>query len=320
MDIRRYNATIYYMQPDDFNEESELWVTDACGVDPDIADPSCRHPYTHLILLDDEVVSCSLCGTQWDADGESIPVMWVALQTALEETESRYESMALILEGITGYKHCFYCGEWGPAGRYVALYGVNLCDEHIGDYCFLNCDTEQDEELINWMTSLVSAGLTLRHAWIIERISSEYKTDLNDYFGDMYSGDIPVILEENLGLVIGAGKETTIRTVTKTVTQLLGLPTAASRHGRATILGLLATGVSAMEKNADIDDDALTLELTRALPTRGIHRATVVMDLYRHEIPVDVSVNGDLADGLLEALAQSSAAVLGPLLRGRSRG
>lgn len=320
VDIPRHNATINYMGSDNFDEELELWVSDACGVDPDNVDPSCRHPHTHLVLLDDEILSCGLCGTQWDADGESVPVVWESFQTALTESKLRYDSMAAVLESITGQKHCAYCGEWGLASSYVALYGVHLCAEHIGDYCFLNSDEDLDEELVNWMLSLVNSGLNLEFAWVVERISSEYRTDLSDYFDDVNSGDTPVTMDVDLLQILGSEQETTIRTIAKAVTKLLGLPDAASRHGRATVIGLLATGYSAVSKNPNIDDDTLTLELARALPTRGIHRATVVMDLYRDEIPFDASVNGVLADSLLRALAQSSAAVLGPLLRNDSQG
>lgn len=320
VDIPRHIVTINCMGFNDFDEEPELWVSDACGVDPDNIDPSCRHPHTRLILLDDEVLSCGLCGTQWDADGECMPVVWGSFQTALTESASRYASMATVLENITGQKHCSYCGEWGLASSYVALYGVHLCAEHVGDYCFLNSDEELDEGLVDWMLSLVDSGLNLESAWVVERISSEYRTDLNDYFDDVHSGDTPVIVDAALLRTVGGARETTIRTIAKAVTKLLGLPDAASRHGRATVIGLLATGYSAVVDNPTIDDDALTLELARALPTRGIHRATVVMDLYRDEIPFDVSVNGELADSLLRALAQSSAAVLGPLLRNGSQG
>lgn len=319
VDIRDHNATINCMGFDNFDEEPELWVSDACGVDPDYIDPSCLHPHTHLILLDDETLSCHLCETQWDADGESVPVIWRSFQIAITKSISRYDSMAAVLETITGQKCCAYCGKWGLASSYAALYGVHLCAEHIGDYCLLNSDEDLDTELVSWMLSLTDSGLDVESAWIVERIASEYRTDLHDYFDDVNSGDIPVTVDAALRHILGTEEETTIRDVSRAITKLLGLPDAASRHGRATIMGLLATGCGAVGQNPDIDDDTLTLELARALPTRGIRRATVVMDLYRDEIPFDVAVNGELADSLLEALAQSSAAVLGPLLRNGSQ-
>ena len=320
VDIRRRNVTINYMGFDDVDDEPELWVNDACGVDPDNIDPSCLHPHTQLILLDDEVLSCCLCGTQWDADGECVPVIWRSLQVALADSAARYDSMAEILETITGQKHCTYCGKWGPASTYAALCGIHLCREHVGDYCFVNSCEELDEELVSWMLSLADSGFDLGSAWVVERISSEYRTDLNDYFNDANSGDIPVAVTSGLQRILSLEQEPTIRTISKAITKLLNLPDAASRHGRATIIGLLATGYHAVCIDPSIDDDTLTLELAKALPTRGIHRATVVMDLYRDEIPFDVSVNGELADSLLEALAQSSAAVLGSLLRDGSQG
>jgi len=317
VDISSPATTMICMGIDDSDEKPELWVGNACGVDPDNVDPSCRHPYASLVLLDDSTLSCCLCGSQWDVDGDSTIVLLGSFRVALAENEYRYQEMAKTLENITGQRHCAYCGKWGLESKYVAIYDLHLCPEHIGDYCFCNNDDEQDAELVDWMMSTAEAGIDLRTAWILERIASEYKPDLNDYFNNVNSGSIPVTVDDGMRKILGLGKRTDIRNISNATTALLGLPNAASRHGRATVLGLLATGFSAVEDNPFIDDDSLTVELAYALPTRGINKATVVMDLYRDEIPDGVLVNGELADGLLEALAQSSAAVLGPLLRER---
>ena len=336
VDIRYCSVTIYYMEYMEGDERPELWVNDACGVDPDQTDPSCEHPYTHLGFdSDDNGLECALCGESWSTDGSTASVLavWQSCRVALVEQRERNDALASVLASISGQTWCTHCGKWGVPELFVVLDGVALCREHVGSYYRLNYADVDDNSLVQWLTSLVGErGCSVNDAWIIERVCSEYNPEISEYFNNTNSGDISVDLCAEVAETLKVDKNATIRNVANATARVLGLPIPASRPGRALVLGLLAKSYSTMldsysnfSNDAELDADELTIELHQAVPSRGIDRATAVLDLYRDEIQEDATVNGELADSLLEALAQSSAAILPAMiaeqfLRSSSRG
>lgn len=325
MDIRCHNATIYYMEYMDSDERPELWVNDACGVDPDQTDPSCEHPYTHLGFdSDDNGLECALCGESWSTDGSTASVLavWQSCRVAIVEQRERNDALASVLASISGQTWCVHCGRWGVPEFFVVLDGVTLCRDHVGPYYRLNYADVDDESLVQWLTSLVGEqGCSVDDAWIIERVCSEYNPEISEYFDNTNSGSIRVNLCDEVAATLEVEKDTTIRDVANATAKVLGLPMPASRPGRALVVGLLAKSYSTILDSysnysdlTELDADSLTIELHQTVPSRGIDRATAVLDLYRDEIQEDATVNGELADSLLEALAQSSAAILPAML------
>lgn len=325
MDIRCHNATIYYMEYTEGDEQPELWVSDACGVDPDRTDPSCEHPYTHLGFdADDNGLECALCGESWSTDNSTASVLavWQSCRVAIVEQRERNDALSSVLASISGQTWCVHCGKWGVPELFVVLDEVTLCGEHVGPYYRLNYADVDDESLVRWLTSLIGEkGCSVHDAWLIERACSEYNPEISEYFDNVNSGSIRVVLCNEIKAILKIEKDTTIRNVANATAKVLGLPVPASRPGRALVLGLLAKSYSTTidsyynsNNGVELDSDALTIELHQTVPSRGIDRATAVLDLYRDEIQEDATVNGELADSLLEALAQSSAAILPAML------
>jgi hypothetical protein len=129
------------------------------------------------------------------------------------------------------------------------------------------------------------------------------------------TGEREVRTEGAWATLLGLDERSTINQLVRALCRLLELPVPVSRPGRTLLLGAVARAVRASEIRSLLDENILVEVLQEIVPSGNRGRATIVLDLYRGEIPEDGTLSGDMADDLVEALVVRMAAEFGNLLR-----
>jgi hypothetical protein len=300
-----------------------LWFDKAEGLDPGAPDPGCLHEWQHLSFSDDEDedLLCHRCGRLWIVEEdprEAMLTVWQSSRLGFHRISRRIDRLAGLLETMTGTVHCGWCDVWKEDGEgLVKLGSRHACPEHVGQLLSSLPEAEEEhEDAERWLERLRANNPDDLYAlWLHEKAVVECpELPESDTYAELV-GEQTVRTEGAWATLLGLGDLATVNQVVRNVSRFLELPVPVSRPGRTLILGAIARGAWAAEIRSLLDETILTEILQEIVPTENRERATVVLDLYRGEIPEDGTLSGDMADDLVEALVVRMAAELGNLFR-----
>lgn len=334
MDTPRPQATVHGMQDDPDQEPTEaagedeegrtLWFDKAEGLEPGAPDPGCLHEWQHLGFADNEGedLACHKCGRLWEVPEETrdaLLTVWQSSLLALRRIERKLSRQAALLETMTGTVHCHWCDLWKEAGDGLVTIGRrSACPEHVGQMLD-SLDEVDDEDMAavsSWLKTLAAENPDSAYAtWLQEKAMIECDDIPEELDLAESTGEREVRTEGAWATLLGLEERSTINQLVRALCRLLELPVPISRPGRTLLLGAVARAVRASEIRSLLDENILVEVLQEIVPTGNRGRATIVLDLYRGEIPEDGTLSGDMADDLVEALVVRMAAELGNLLR-----
>jgi len=326
--------TVHPMQDDPEQEPADpaerdeegrtLWFDKAEGLEPGAPDPGCLHDWQHLGFADNENedLACHKCGRLWEVPEETreaLLTVWQSSLMALRRIERKMNRQAALLETMTGTVHCHWCDLWKEAGDGMVTIGRrSACPEHVGQMLDSLADIDEDDmdEVRAWLDTLRSENPDNAYAvWLQEKALIECDDIPEDPDTAERTGEREVRTEGAWATLLGLEETSTVNQLVHSLCRLLELPVPVSRPGRTLLLGAIARAVRAAEIRSLLDENILGEVLQEIVPTGNRGRATIVLDLYRGEIPEDGTLSGDMADDLVEALVVRMAAELGNLLR-----
>jgi hypothetical protein len=195
----------------------------------------------------------------------------------------------------------------------VTLKHRRACPEHVG--ALLGSIAPVDATELGFARVWLSAGLTvspddLYHAWLTEKTVVDCpELDIETFDGEIL-GERRLSIDALWASRLGVSPNPSMTDVTGALAEKLELPPPASRPGRMMLLGFLARALHVLPPGSSIVAREVESALLEALPVNGRDLATVVLDLFRHELPQDGVVNGDLAEVLVQALLSRAAETL----------
>lgn len=305
------------------DDDLALWFEGASGVDPDTPDPGCQHDWRNLAFVEpDEGLVCTRCDRVWAVDNDdardAMLSLWHSTRRGLLQLQQTQDKLVVLVEALTGKVRCHWCDDWDDAERLVTIDRRRACPEHLGSLLgsVVPVDDDEIEHAFDWLCSqLRERPGDLYAYWLADKAALECP-DLDDGPLDGFAlGHAVVATRSPWREVLRLGDEATVNDVIAAVARLLELPRPASRPGRNLLLGVLARTEWALHPGSVLSDELLPAVLLDAAPSNNRDRATVVLDLFRHEMPVDGTVSGDMADDLVEALVHRAAAELAPVFR-----
>jgi hypothetical protein len=299
-----------------------LWFDVAEGIDPDAPDPGCVHEWQHIQFLDEEDgdLACGRCGRVWIVEEdprEAMLALWQSSRLGLRRMQHRLDRIAALLETVTGTLHCHWCDLWqDDTDALVPLGGRHACPEHIGQLLATKSPVDEREIAAAraWFRVL-RTDTELYAAWLDEKAAVECP-ELPEHENEAEElGERIVATNGAWATLLGVGEESTVNQLVRATSRFLELPTPVSRPGRALILGCLARTEWAADVRSLLNEQILSEILQEAIPTENRERATVVLDLYRDDMPDGGTLAGDMADDLIEALVLRISAELSTLFR-----
>lgn len=292
----------------DFDEED--W--DDWGDEPD---PGCPHPWYRLDFISDDLgLGCSRCGSAWllDDEGdaqEALLVVWQAARIELEQSASRHEAMAAVVEQLSGKRHCRACDVWGESDAFVDVDGVATCRHHLGaDLAQMDNPALRLEAVCSFMVDqgwMASADPLVQ--WTLERNILEFPP-IGETVGrvDELLPDIRMVLDARTADVLGIPTDTCVGQAASALAGMLGLDEPSARPSLVFLLGIIAQ-VDVHFRGAERPE--LDRAASEAIPVHGTHRAIIVMDLCRSDMPSMGTFTGDMADDLVSSVALRAAEV-----------
>jgi hypothetical protein len=292
------------------------------GVDPDTPDPGCVHEWQHIQFIDEEDgdLACQRCGRIWVVDEdprEAVLALWQSSRLGIRRLQRTVERLAAVVETVTGTAHCHWCDIWkDDQDGLVALGTRHACPEHIGQLLASKSPAEENELAAAraWFRDLRDSR-DLYAAWLEEKAAVECPELTEEDVEAEELGERIVATPGAWATLLGVGEATTVNQLVRATSRLLELPAPVSRPGRALILGCLARAQWAAALRSLMHEPILSEILQEAIPTENRERATVVLDLYRDDMPEEGTLAGDMADDLIEALVLRIAAELATLFR-----
>ena len=309
---------------DDEDDTSEadgddtLWFEGAAGVDPDMPDPGCQHDWRNLTFTEgDDGLVCTRCGRLWyidDDDGrDAMLSLWHSTRRGLAKLEQTQEKLVALVEALTGKARCHWCDRWDDEACLVVLGERRACPEHVG--CLLGAVVPADDDELDhgfdWAAGMVLAQPSdLYSCWLADKAALECDAlDRGSLDASLLSQNV-VTTQDPWRSALRLGNEAAISDIVAAVAVLLELPRPVSRPGRNLLLGVLARTAMVSGLKPLMGDERLFDILLEAAPSTNRDRATVILDLFRHEMPEDGTVSGDMADDLVEAFVHRAAGEL----------
>lgn len=299
-----------------------LWFDIAEGVDPDAPDPGCVHEWQHIQFLDEEDgdLACGRCGRVWIVEEdprEAMLALWQSSRLGLRRMQHKLDRIAALLETVTGTLHCHWCDLWqDDTDAVVPLGARHACPEHIGQLLATKSPLDERELAAAraWFRVL-RTDTELYAAWLQEKAAIECP-ELPEHENEAEElGERIVTTDGAWATLLGVGEKSTVNQLVRATCRFLELPTPVSRPGRALILGCLARTEWAADVRSLLNEQILSEILQEAIPSENRERATVVLDLYRDDMPDGGTLDGDMADDLIEALVLRISAELSTLFR-----
>lgn len=306
-----------------FEGDDALWFEGAAGVDPDMPDPGCQHDWRNLAFAEgDDGLACTRCGRLWyvdDDDGrDALLSLWHSTRRGLAKLEQTQEKLVALVEALTGKARCHWCDRWDDEDCLVVLAERRACPEHVG--CLLGAVVPADDDELDygfdWAAGMVLAQPTdLYSCWLADKTALECDALDRGALDAGLLGQTIVVTQDPWRRVLQLPDEAPLNDIVAAVAVLLELPRPVSRPGRNLLLGVLARTAMVSDLKPLLGDDQLPDILLEAAPSTNRDRATVVLDLFRHEMPEDGTVSGDMADDLVEAFVHRAAGELASVFR-----
>jgi hypothetical protein len=284
--------------------------------DEGIADPGCMHPWYRLDFVDDAAgLGCSRCGTAWILDEEeevedAVMVVWQAARVEFERLQSRHDSMASVVESLSGLRHCHSCDRWGPPAEFAQVSGMHCCPHHVGAMLAQMSDPRDSfHAAAEWLIDSGHMGsLSPMRQWLVETNILDFPP-LEDACGradDVLNG-VKVTVSGRTAARLGTPEELTVAALAGRVAELLDLDEPTTRPATVFLLGLAAHADNRLRAGMVLEANAIVADAT---PTHGTYRAIIVMDLCRSDMPDEGTFTGDMADDLVRALGLRAVEVL----------
>lgn len=310
-------------EPETSPDGRTLWFDKAEGLDPDTPDPGCLHEWQHLTFgeAEEDDLVCRRCGRIWmvgEDPREALLTVWQASRVGFHRIQRKLDRLANLLETMTGTSHCHWCDLWKDEEDGLVRIGCRrACPEHVGQLVSSLGDVDEEHaDAQAWLTKLHEENpRNLYAAWLQEKALVECPEIRPGATDAEAAGEREVETPGAWATLLGLGETSTVNQLVRATSRFLDLPVPVSRPGRALLLGAVARAVWAAELRSLLDESILTELLQEIVPTENRERATVILDLYRGEIPEDGTLSGDMADDLVEALVVRIAAELGNLFR-----
>lgn len=276
--------------------------------DSEEPDPGCVHPWYRLDFVSDEPgLGCSRCGQAWlfdedDDAKEGILVVWQAARHEFERLARRHDALADVVEGLSGLRHCQSCDTWAAPDTFATFGRFAACPHHVG--ATLATLEDPSQVFVEASTWLVDAGFIASvepmSQWIVETNVLDFPP-LGDAFGrpDDAVPDTVIRIQSSVAEKLGVPQNTTVGAVTEAIAEKLSLDMPSTRPSWTFMLGVIACVNQAAQTGTPVHTASALKSVT---PVHGTHRAVIVMDLCRSDMPDEGTFTGDMADDLVQSL------------------
>lgn len=289
----------------------EAWSEDELAFDwLDEADPGCAHPWYRLDFVEDnQGLGCSQCGRAWLLEDEedaqdALLVTWQSARLAFEQLQERHDRLAEALSHVLPLRHCRACDAWASEDQLARVGPYAACVTHLGALAAREAGDPDIVDSVAEQLGSYAASQALADHWLVERNIADW-SELRVYLGrdDETFSAAAVNVPELIAARLGVSPRSSMSELVGALATALDLPAPLSRPGSVFLLGILAEYHAARGESGDA-------VVERAFPVHRTHRAVVVIDLCRDDIPEDASFTGDMADDLVRMLAGRAVAVL----------
>lgn len=297
------------------DEDDDIWFAPVTGSDPDTLDPGCVHFWENLTLTDEyDSLLCTKCGKVWtvydDQARDALLTVWESTRMALARVTRRQDNMAALVGALIDSASCRWCETWTDVDDLISLGDVRACPEHVGAVLDMTRPAEADEvtDARQWAESLFDTGTGDMYAlWLVDKLLVDCPGIQSGELNSRRISRAPVITSARWNSALGLETVTRVHEIVRSVAGFLNVAVPGSHAGRNLLLGILARAERTWSAATPTSAEEIEYALQVIVPVNGRDRATAVLDLLRHEMPDDASINGNMVDDMLDAFLQSTA-------------